>query len=581
MKKKEQKMKKKQNGLWIGLTLTSVVALMLCDSLSKTPQILPQSDMVIVRHDAPTVLTPIILEQNKYGDYLAGMMAQRNQDYDQTILSFRQALADDPNNEKLKVTLYLLNAVGGHIDQSLPLAKELQYINKPELMIDYVLIADALNRKDYTSAEQILNQKRHYGPDGVLKPALSAWILAAQGKRAEAEKALSALKNQQSKSLYHYYRALLALIFSDSNAAESAFKEMSMASEQGYPSLSVLPILRQFYQKQKAWQDGQADYNRITSFLEKNLPVKDIINNIQLPDKMTPEMAAAISFYDVSVALSSLKLTETCLILNEIALYLYPDANIPKVWGGELMETAQNYQGANRIYDRIPIQSDVILMKKAVNLTASEKYSDAIVLFEQLAQRVPQDAYLHILLGDAYTQVKDWEKAATAYQKAAILFQQQKNKEKESEALFALGAAYDKMSQTEKSEKAFLDSIKANPNNSLSLNYLGYLWLDKRKNIDEAFNMVKRAADLLPDDPNIMDSLALGYYLKQDYQTALELAEKSTDLISYSSVAYAHLGDIYNALGRKREARYQYRKALDLTSDITPELKAELEQKLK
>ena len=92
--------------------------------------------------------------------------------------------------------------------------------------------------------------------------------------------------------------------------------------------------------------------------------------------------------------------------------------------------------------------------------------------------------------------------------------------------------------------------------------------------------MVQKADEIRPGDPNIMDSLALGYYLKKDYQKALELAEQSTDKLSYSSVAYAHLGDIYEALGRHREAGFQYKKALDLKTDLTDIQITELDQKM-
>ena len=49
------------------------------------------------------------------------------------------------------------------------------------------------------------------------------------------------------------------------------------------------------------------------------------------------------------------------------------------------------------------------------------------------------------------------------------------------------------------------------------------------------------------------------------------MAEQVFDLLPGSSVAADHLGDIYRALGRYREAGYQYKKALDLSSDLKPE----------
>jgi len=41
------------------------------------------------------------------------------------------------------------------------------------------------------------------------------------------------------------------------------------------------------------------------------------------------------------------------------------------------------------------------------------------------------------------------------------------------------------------------------------LNYLGYSWVDQNMNLDEGFNMLRRAVELRPTDGYIVDSLGL------------------------------------------------------------------------
>lgn len=533
-----------------------------------------------VQRDLPITTETVSFDNNKYGKYLTGIIAQQNQDYDQTDLLFHQALTLDKDNEKLKQTVYLLKAVRGAMPEAISLAKELNGRAAPELLTDYLLIAEALKNKDYPKAEKLLYGKPLYGPDNVLKPVLSAWIFAGQGKRQEAEKELADLESKNMDSLLAYYRALLALYFKDTDTAKEQFQKMGSLSQDGYPSLTALVILHDFYQKQNLWQDGHPDYERFKALLNKTPSVRHLLEDLKAPSEITPEIGTAIAFYDISVALSPLKIEETCLIFNELALYLYPDALTPKIWGGELMEQSGNYRAANRIYDRIPNQTTLIRLKKALNLIADKQHNLAVPLLEQLTQETPNDAYAYLLLGDSYAEEEKTAQAVQAYQKSGALLKKNNAKEEASHIFLTLGSIYDTAKQAKQAESALLESIRLNPNNPQALNYLGYLWLDNNKNIEEAFQMVKKASELAPEDPNIMDSLAWGYYLKKDYQKALELAEKSTDMISYSSIAYSHLGDIYHALGRNREAKYQYRKALDLTADITPELKAELEQKL-
>ena len=145
--------KKKQPFHWILLTIGSVFVLMFCNLHQIKP--LPVITLSPVKYDLPIETRIISLENNRYGDYLAGLWARQNQDYERTTRSFSQALNDDTDNNDLKTTVYLLRIIRGEIDEALPLAKELSSLNRPELMTDYVLIADALRRGEYTEADTL------------------------------------------------------------------------------------------------------------------------------------------------------------------------------------------------------------------------------------------------------------------------------------------------------------------------------------------------------------------------------------------------------------------------------------------
>ena len=534
-----------------------------------------------IQRDLPIFSKPISLAHNKYGHYLVGLMAHQNKDYSKMEIAYEQALSDEPDNEKLKRTVYLLKAIKGDITHALPIAKELNDLKQAELLTDYVLIADSIKNGHYDTAEDLLLQKPVYGADQILKPVLTAWIRVGQGKRDKAQKALDSLNTPNSKSLYFYYRALLGLAFQDQKMTEDAFNNMTKHLTNGYPSLTAVVFLRDFYQRQGRWKAGLLEYDQLQAFIQNTPAVRDIINDLHTPENITPQIGIGIAFYDISVALAPFKLEETSLLFNALALYLIPDAVSPKIWGGELLEATGNFQAANKVYSQISHPSDIIILKTAMNLIAEEDYEPSLPLLQKLIQNNPDDGYLKMVLGDAYFQLKNYSKAIESYRSAVELLRNANIPAVTGKALFMLGTALDNAGQVEEAEKTLLEALHFIPNDAMALNYLGYLWLDRNKNINEAFDMVSKAFELKPDDPNIVDSLAWGYYLKKEYQKALDLAEQSTDQLPYSSVAYAHLGDIYAALNRNREAAHQYRKALDLmATDLTPKLKAELEQKL-
>jgi len=139
---------------------------------------------------------------------------------------------------------------------------------------------------------------------------------------------------------------------------------------------------------------------------------------------------------------------------------------------------------------------------------------------------------------------------------------------------------YDRLNRSDRIESDLQQALALNPKNAMVLNHLGYRWMEQNTNRTEGFELVKQAYQLKPLDPYIIDSMAYGYYCEGDYAKAVALAEQSVDLMPQSSVANAHLGDIYAALGRKREAGFQYYKALGMKADLTPDLEQELSKKI-
>ena len=94
------------------------------------------------------------------------------------------------------------------------------------------------------------------------------------------------------------------------------------------------------------------------------------------------------------------------------------------------------------------------------------------------------------------------------------------------------------------------------------LNYLGYTWIDRGENLDEAVQMIEAAVKAAPDQGYIIDSLAWAYYRLGRFADALPPMERASLLEPVDPVVTDHLGDIYWVDGRTLEARFQWRRAL-------------------
>ena len=112
------------------------------------------------------------------------------------------------------------------------------------------------------------------------------------------------------------------------------------------------------------------------------------------------------------------------------------------------------------------------------------------------------------------------------------------------------------------------------------MNYLAYGWIERDIKIDESFSMLNEAYNANPDSHYILDSLAWAYFKKKNYIKAAELMEQVIDMVPGEAISLDHLGDIYFAMNRKREAIYYWRQAKDLAK---PEDKItdKIEKKLK
>ena len=119
-----------------------------------------------------------------------------------------------------------------------------------------------------------------------------------------------------------------------------------------------------------------------------------------------------------------------------------------------------------------------------------------------------------------------------------------------------------------KAELDFLQSLKIKRDSPNVLNYLAYGWIERDIRIDESFVMLKDAYNANPDSHYILDSLAWAYFKKKDFVKAAELMEEVIDMVPGEAISLDHLGDIYFAINRKREAAYYWKQARDLA---TPE----------
>ena len=115
-----------------------------------------------------------------------------------------------------------------------------------------------------------------------------------------------------------------------------------------------------------------------------------------------------------------------------------------------------------------------------------------------------------------------------------------------------------------KPEKDFIKSLTLKRDSPNVLNYLAYSWLERDYKIDEAFQMLEKAYSEKSNDPYIIDSIGWAYYLIDNYVEAEKYLKRAVELMPEDPTVNDHYGDILWKLNRKIQARYFWNNVLSL-----------------
>ena len=145
-----------------------------------------------------------------------------------------------------------------------------------------------------------------------------------------------------------------------------------------------------------------------------------------------------------------------------------------------------------------------------------------------------------------------------------ILSKMDVNSDLYAEILYRRGGSYERSGDYIKADKDLLKSLEANPDDAYVLNYLAYSWLEREHKIDTALKMLEKAYAARSNDPYIIDSIGWAYYLVDEYERAENFLKRAVELMPQDPIVNDHYGDILWQLDRKIQARYFWQSVLNL-----------------
>ncbi len=209
----------------------------------------------------------------------------------------------------------------------------------------------------------------------------------------------------------------------------------------------------------------------------------------------------------------------------------------------------------------------VLALPKDVNLqlTLASQMADTgrakegVALAKSQLNGTKQDRVVWLTLAQIYTRLHRWKDASSAIDQAAKL-----GSTKQDMALiyFLRGALQERQKHIDAAEQEFRQALSVDPDNALTLNYLGYMLADHNMKLDEALQMVQHAVKLDPENGAYLDSLGWVRYKMGQYAIAEQVLQKAVTLIPTDPTVHDHLGEVYATTGHLHEAVAQWESSL-------------------
>ncbi|MDX2288315.1 MAG: tetratricopeptide repeat protein [Hyphomicrobiaceae bacterium] len=518
------------------------------------------------------------------GSYLAGRFARADHETGKAATFYKSALARDRDSDVLLEQAFLMDASEGNWPDALKLAERLVAKQPKHRMSHLVLGLAAFQENSHEKAAKHFKAAGS-GPIGELTSLIArAWVEQAQGRTARA---LELLKSRRQADWAQFYLSYHAALISD------------MAGRSGEARAAYEKIFRQdsrtlrtalAYARHAA---ASGDFARAKTILRTHLRAaqgdghplaRDMLDRLSRGEGYkllvrTPVEGLSEVFYGLGEALTGEGGVSIGILYLQMALFLQPDQAFALAALANAHEATKRYDEAISTYDRIPRGSaleQAIDIRKAFNLNSLERTDEARDLLDAVAKSNPADVKPLDALGNIMRSRKRYDEAVDYYTRVISLIG--KPEERDWVYYYSRGTSYERLKRWPEAEADLMQALKLSPDQPLALNYLGYSWIDRGRNLREGMKLIEKAVSLKPDDGYIVDSLGWAHFRLGHYEKAVTHLERAVELRPEDPVLNDHLGDAYWQVGRAREARFQWDQALSLNPE--PEDLEKIKKKL-
>ncbi len=364
------------------------------------------------------------------------------------------------------------------------------------------------------------------------------------------------------------------LIFEDTELENQIYSSMQKTN------LSLIEnILYLNYLNRKNSKKFNEEINNFSLRFNYDIKTLDIYFNSNKKTKEKPnhKFIFANLFSYLSILLSSKKnIPNSYLkILNEISYYIEPSLGNSNYFLAEMYSNENNFQIALNKLDRINEDSFMFVysrIKKYKILKIIDKEKSNLLL-KSIKKKYPKNSEVLSLMANNYRNQNKCNKAINIYDELI-----NRNINKVNNYYFK-AICLDKLNKWKEAKQILIELLSKDPNNAYVLNYLSYSMAIRNEDLIEAKKLITKALKIRKNNGFFLDTLGWIQFKLNDIDNAVRTIQLAIELEPNNSEIIDHLGDIYFKIGRKKEAIYEWNRAL--TGNADDKLKKNVKSKIK
>ncbi len=537
--------------------------------------------------------TPVYSKSTSFNDfnsrdlsnYFSGIIAYENRDNSEALKYFNlsKVLLNNHDNylKRYVNSLILENKVA----QAISIVKNNSKKSNSDFFDAYVLlIIDSLKKNDFDKADIYLDQSLRFQEENrinlVIFETLKQYIYTFKNKKLLPNK-----KNFGNLSLIA--EAFQRCYYNDQRT--STFFLNLINSQQGDYSRYIFFYINYLIQNKEFDQAksviDQIDYIGSTLLLTQT---KSWIDNKKFKSfenifscRNHNDIISEFLFLISNLYSSQDNFEKSNFYLN-LSIYLNPKFEFNLSLVAENFFTDGEYNKVKKILRKFKETDEFYywfrVKKEAQIIVKQQNYAKGTSYIESKFKNIKKPNPKMIFdLANFYKNSKNYELAIDYYSK--LISSLKDSSVIKSDILYRRGGSYERLGNYEKSDEDLLHALRIRPDDAYILNYLAYSWLERDYKIDEAMEMLKIAYNSKSNDPYIIDSIGWAYFLIDEYEEAEKYLKRAVELMPDDPIVNDHYGDILWKLDQKIQARYFWNSVLNF-DDTEDDMRENINKKL-